>query len=522
MARTFIRQSTQIASSDVYLDDIAPDESTYETLPEDIEQNLNHLRSQIQSLINRDGETFSNGKWWNDITAPNTFENGSKRGVSALNRDLHSLERKRVLTSFVSLADVTVPSGQNYVVLSDVQLPNPSNIGQAVAIGSTDLTGSVAAYNATFGSHALDEVPGATAISPKNLCMVVTGSNRDPLLSTGSIVYALFQVENNTNGHTMNGTDKRAQLSFVKVNDTGDDLVACPAADIQNLVINYVSSVRKALGDLNEQDFLRGAEIDVPSTSASSRKNGYDNQGSVPVVLSNNASLDINSTYFWEIADSSSNPLFKVTEGAVAGNSTVQLASDVDYFDVNAVDVDFNGGVKFSTGGTRIDVGVTAGTVETTATDDLKLKGAGEIYLNDGNKPVSWSVSSGVKLSDTATEWANFESAFGEVSLLKAAYQSRRRDKVYAEVLGNVAANTNVSGGLGAGANLKNSVVLPYMNSGSFVKDYDIYLNGQLLNPGANSGTDNDYYPGIDEYSLKFEFPLKDGDIICVVPYVRD
>jgi hypothetical protein len=54
------------------------------------------------------------------------------------------------------------------------------------------------------------------------------------------------------------------------------------------------------------------------------------------------------------------------------------------------------------------------------------------------------------------------------------------------------------------------------------MKDYDVYLNGQLLYPGADSGAGNDYYPGSDEFSLKFEFAVKSGDVICVVPYIRD
>jgi len=55
------------------------------------------------------------------------------------------------------------------------------------------------------------------------------------------------------------------------------------------------------------------------------------------------------------------------------------------------------------------------------------------------------------------------------------------------------------------------------MDAGTFGSDYDVYLNGQLLYPGAG----NDYYAGVDNKSLKFEFLLKTGDIICVVPYVR-
>jgi len=55
------------------------------------------------------------------------------------------------------------------------------------------------------------------------------------------------------------------------------------------------------------------------------------------------------------------------------------------------------------------------------------------------------------------------------------------------------------------------------MSIGTFDKDYDVYLNGQLLLPGAS----NDYKAGTNGTSLKFNFGLKQDDIICVVPYVR-
>jgi hypothetical protein len=190
----------------------------------------------------------------------------------------------------------------------------------------------------------------------------------------------------------------------------------------------------------------------------------------------------------------------------------------VDYFDVNAVDVDFLQGAKFDTGGTRIDIGMNAGVIETTSTNNLRVFGAGELFLDDGNQSSStWVDTNGIKLSDTALEWSVFSGSFGETSLLKAVYQSKRRDKVYAIVNTTVAANNDVSL---AASNI--NVQLPYMNSGSFTKDYDVYLNGQLMYPGAASGDDNDYYPGTTEYALKFEFGLKANDIICVIPYVRD
>lgn len=512
MARTFIRQSTQIANSDVYNDQIEPVVG-WESAT-NIEEDLNHLRSQIQNILNRDGDTMPAGNWYDNINTPNSFENGRQRGLDALNTDLHDLQRKRVLTSFVSLAPITVPNGQNYVVLdADDEVPNPGGIGKVIALSSPQ-TGSVAAHIATFEAHSLGVVNGATAISPKNLMMIVTGSNRDPLLYENNIIYGLLQVEDNTNGHTLDNSSKRAQISFVYVDPVaGNVFLAAPASAVQDQVINYTSTVRKALADLSEQDFLRGAEIDVPSTSATTRQNAYENQSDTPVEVGNNAILDLGTNFYWTIRDQENNDVFKITEGHTNGDTTIEIAAATDLLDVNASEVDFASGIKVATAGASdINIGVNAGIIETTA-NDLKLLGAAEIYLNDGNRAGStWAGADGIKLSEDSAEWSAFETAFdGEVSLLKALTNSRRRDKVYSIVSVDVAADTNVT----SPTNI--DVAFPDMSIGTFDKDYDVYLNGQLLLPGVS----NDYKAGTNGTSLKFNFGLKQDDIICVVPYVR-
>lgn len=533
MARTFIRQSDQIAASDIYNDNVDAAHDTSWQSVTDLEQDLNYLRTQVNRILNVDGsaaDSVGGGKWYNSVTTPSTFSIDNvakKRGVTKLNSDLHDLERKRVLTSFVSLADVSVPAGQNYVVLAEDKLPSVGSIARNVAVGSTsENTGSVAAY-VTIGSHSLNEIEGATAISPKNLVAIVSGSNRDPVLSGSNVIYGLFQTEaggGTDGGYVLGGSSPvRAQISFVTVNDTGDDLVACAPPAIAGGIINFINPVRKALKDLSEQDFLRGAEIDVPSTSASSRKNTYDNQGTAPVSLINNADLKIGTGYYWQISDNDAAALLKIQENSGLGTSTVLIDSAVDNFQVKAQTNTFDNGITVDEQGTDIKLGVNAGVIETLAGADLKLLGGREIFLGDSNQSTStWSVADGIKLTDTANEWSAFDTAFGEVSLLKSIYQSKRRDKVYAEVQSNVAANVAVSGSRAGftGANL--TAQLPYMDAGTFTKDYDVYLNGQLLQGGDNSGAENDYYKDSDAYTLRFEFGLKQGDIICVVPYVRD
>lgn len=522
MGRTFIRQDTQIRKSDVYDDSIAPSLANYETNPVNIEDDLNRMRSALQNFLNRNGASFPVGNWYDDITAPVTFENGSARGIKEVNQQLHDLERKRVLVHSINLTDVVVSAAQNWEILLIGELPSNTT----AAIGSVTTLGTVAAaHGGTFGTHSLAEVAGSTAISPKNLCQVVDGATRDPILSGGRTVYALFQTESSTDGSTMTGTTpNRAQLSFVRINAAGDDLEAVPVADIEGKTINYTSATRKALEDLTEQDFLRGAEVDVPASATVTRQVAYDNQGTTPVELTTNATLDLNSAGItWAVRDLLNANLFRIVEGSGGGTSLVAIDQDVDTFDVNAQVNDFNSGIRVATGTTRINVGETAGTIETTAAADLRILGAGELYLDDGNQVGStWAQTNGIKLSDSTAEWDAFEAKFGEVSLLYAIANSKeRKAKVYAVVTSNTAADTDV-GGVGGGANL--DAQLPDMSLGTFLTDYDVFLNGNLLRPGANAGANNDYYPGtsLANGQLKFEFPVKGGgdpDVICVVPY---
>jgi hypothetical protein len=458
------------------------------------------------------------GNWYDDLAVPPTFtgEGGAKRGVQDLNNSLHDVERKRVLANAVSLADVTVGAGNNYVILSLAQLP----ANTTAAVGAVTTLGTVvAAHGGTFGTHALSEVSGATAISPKNLCGIVDGATRDPILSSGRVIYALLQTETATDGHTMTGTTPvRAQLSFVRINAAGDDLEAVSVADIENKTINYVSVTRKALEDLTEQDFLRGAEVDVPASATVTRQVAYDNQGTTPVDLTTNATLDLEGAGLaWRIRDDTEANLFGVVEGSAGGTSEVQVNAAVDVFNVDAAVNDFAEGIRVDSGGQRINLGETAGLIESTSGNDLRVLGAGELLLDDGNQTGStWAQTAGIKLSDSTQEWDDFEAKFGEVSLLRAIYQagSDENPATFHVVTVNTSADSDVS--LVAG-NL--DIALPDLSNGTFTLNHRLYLNGQRLRPGANAAANFDYYPGstlTPAAALRFEFNVKAGDVICI------
>ena len=635
MARTFIRQDTQVRSSDVYNDAVLPSLANYETNPTHIETDLNNQRSMLSHLLD-----VQAGNWYDVISTPSVLEAGAQRGVSNLNDALHLLEKKRVLSCTWSLIDVAVPAavaatatltnatnfidtetvtidgkvytfqaaladadgnvqlgasvalshenlrrainldgvaGTNYAATAMTLHPTVSatdtatttvvtakvsgtaanaiavsqatatatwssallvgGAGDMVILGGGELPAQtiaavgivttlgtvVAAHTGTFGEFALDEVVGSTAISPKNLMQIVDGSTRDPILSDSRQVYGLLQGESGlTDGVTMTGaTTTRVQISYVRINATGDDLEAVPASDIGGTTINYCAVQRIRLEDLTEDNFLGGANVDVPSGSTVTRQVGYDNQGVTPVELTTNADLDLAAGIEWTIRDLANADLFRIIEGSGGGTTEINIHSSVDLYDNDAIDVDFASGASINSGGTRpIDVGVTDGIIESTA-GDLGVVAAAELLLDDVNQNGStWAQTTGIKLSDTTAEWDAFEVQYGEVSLLNAIVQASNQGgiiKACANVTVTTVADTDVSlsdGNLDA--------ALGDLSGGLFVDDHDVYLNGALLRSGIDAAANNDVYPGTDlnntaDGQLKFEFTIKVNDVICVI-----
>ena len=522
MAITLLDQETQVRSSfpvaTQYDDTVAPSEANFETNPTNLNDDLNNLRSMVSRLLD-----VQAGDWFDDVNTPSALETGSQRGVNDLNTDLHAVEKKRVLVDTFVHIDVTVTAAQNFEILLLGELPTETT----AAIGAVTTLGTVAAFHAgTFGTHSLDEVAGDSAVEPLNMGTVVDSATHDPILSSGRQVYALFQVEENTDGLTMTGTTtKRAQLSFVRLNAAGTDMEACPVGDIAGLTIHYSTRTRKRLEDLTEQDFLKGANIDVGAGSSTvDRQNAYTNQGTTPVDVVTNSILDLEGAGLsWKIRDDLEADLFEIVEGSAGGTSQVNIAAGVDEFDIDAVVNNFANGVSMDTGSASpIDVGVTDGHVETSA-GDLHLQAFAEMFLDDANQTGStWAQTDGIKLSEDTGEWDAFETAFGEVSLLNAIVQAKNttgRRKVASICTVAAAADADVSGP----SNDNNlDTDLGDLSAGTFVDDYDIFLNGALQVNGANAAANKDVYPGtaLANGQLKFEKKIKLGDVITVIDWV--
>lgn len=509
MARTFLRQETQIRNSELYDDTLAAG-STLETANVSIEDDLNGVRSQMKRAIFAD----ATGDWFSDIPTVN----GKKRAISALNTDLDDIEEKRILSRVPKISDIAVPASQNYVVLSQAASETPS---QTAAVGTGVAEGAVvAALAGDVGSFALTSVSGADALHPKNLMIIVDGTSGDEIVSSSRRVYGLLQVETGTvDGDAFNNTTHQAQISFVRPNATYDALEACPAADIAGKTINYSYVRRLKFDNIPEDVFLADSGfIDAAASVSVTLDTAIDNQ-SGPATQAQNISVRITDGFQWDFENAAGSVDLLSVAGSSGGGSVTVSA---DALTSNATTNTFTQGAMLDNGGTPIHVGVNAGVVETTSTNDLRLLGAGELLLDDGNQTGStWAQTTGIKLSDTTAEWDAVEAAYGgELSILAMLAQARRRGKVYANVTSNTNANTDL-GGVGGGTNL--DAQLPDMSVGNFLTDYDVFVNGVLKRPGSDSSANNDYYPGtsLANGQLRFEFRIRVADVVCVQPYVR-
>ncbi len=405
----------------------------------------------------------------------------------------------------------------------------PGNL--VAAVGNVTTRGTIVAYEANFGTATLTDVVGGDTLTPKNLCKIADSATGEPILDgSANEIHALIQSEFATDGTTITETTpNRVQLSFVVHNSTNDDLILVDGQYIGGKTIDYSPVERYAFEDIPEHAWLGDDFIDAGG-GAVTRQDVYNNQGTVPVDLITNATLDLEGAgLVWSIRDDAQATLFSITEGSAGGTSTVALGGDVDVFDNNAVSNLFAGPLTVDDDGTDIEIGVTAGQINTTGTDDFELQAGGELYLDDGNRTGSTWATDGIKLSDTTAEWDLFETTFGgEVSLLNAitqAYTEQARNKVYANVItADISANTLITGAAGS-PNI--SAQLPSYKGLSFINDVEVFINGQLQRPGVDAAANNDVYPSAVEaeqadgafyceYALRYRGGT-DPDVVAMV-----
>jgi len=436
-----------------------------------------------------------------------------------------------VVEAFAGTWDV---SDGDFVVLSVAGSEAPT---QTAAVGAVTTEGAVVAFEVGFPIGSITEVAGPNALSPLNLCLIRKASTGEPIISAaGKEIYGLLQCEDAVDGHTFDDVNKRVQISFVEENAAGDNLILVPPEYIGGEVINYQYVRRLEYLNLPEWAFLfRVFEDQVGGTDVT-RQRAYTNQAAAPVNSVTNSTLDLEGPgLYWELRDDLEARLFGIIEGSAGGTSEVQIATDVDTFNVDAQVNDFAKGVTIDSTGNDIAVGVTAGHVETTgAAVDLHLQGGREIFLDDTNQTGSgWVQTDGIKLSETQQEWIDFKTAFGEVSLLNAIEQAKSatsRCKTYAAVLAaDIVAGTLIEGPGGPGAANTTADLCDYRTS-SWVTQVDMYVNGKWQWNGVNLAAAKDNYPSAVAVEMQFgcyyqTFPLKwrggggNEDVISMVAW---
>lgn len=522
MARTFIRQDAQIASTNDslvgFVDNTAP-AATMESGASTVADDLNNIRSML-SYFN----DLQTGNWYDPFTASAAFgDTASIRGIQTISDNLYSIERQRILKRVSNVGQDIAGGANQSVTLGTGELPSNTT----AAVGVVNTVGTVVAAATTFGTaSATDVVTGANALQPKNLVRIFNGATGDVFQDgSGRDIMGLLQSENASDGHTItDAASNRVQISFVVRNATNDGLQLITAGEMNGNTFDYAHVERFAFQGVSEECWLGDANFhDTAAAANVSRQSAYDNQGATAVNLTNNASLDLEGAGLsWTINDDLEAMLFQIVEGSAGGTSQVNIGTDVDEFDVDAAVNNFASGATINSGGTRpIAVGVTDGVIESTA-GDLRINSTVELFFDDVNQTGStWAQTDGIKLSETTTEWDDFETAFGgEVSLLNAIVQAKNatnRTKVQATLTANVTANNDINGP--GTAHNNTDVDLAPFDQVTFNTDVDVYLNGEL-----QRYTDDVIAGGTPaEGDLQFTFDLKGTgtkpDQITVIVY---
>ena len=517
--RTFLSQKHQIFASTDFDDakTVSPSMTGSVTLEED----LNNIRTQIRQIL------WANvsGAWYDAVTAPSGGL--SSRGLNTLGQDLTDLEQKRFLYRVTCPNVVVVHSSSNFALLS-ASVNTPSDY---VAMGVTTQSGSIVAQlsaSADYNHNVLTYVSGTQLARPKNLVIVRDAYSGETIQDTtlgNKDIYGLLQIENaGTNGAAFDDSTNKTQISFVVEYPSGT-LVPATTNVIGGKHVLYSYVRRVALDDIPEDAYLSDSIfLDAIWTSASSgggtsttRSQAYDNQGTTPVELVNNAFLDLATGINWSVRDNLNANLFVVEEASATSNTKVRIASDTDYFEVSASINSFLQGARFDSGGTEIRVGDQAGTIETLTNYSLLISGGNNLQFADGH--MLSGTYSPVALASGSGDWSGFHAMFGPGETILGAFtqlsqsisSSVNRVKYIAGVSSDVSADTNITFGSNLDAQLGN-----YSNKG-FATDMNHYLNGNLLNPGDATNT-NDVYPGDvpSTGDLKFPYQIMSGSIITM------
>lgn len=151
------------------------------------------------------------------------------------------------------------------------------------------------------------------------------------------------------------------------------------------------------------------------------------------------------------------------------------------------------------------------------AGQELQLKGSGAgLHLVDAYAEAGgWSDVDGIKLAASVADWANFEAAYGEVSLLNAITQAGGGAGTLQKRTVEVGA-----AGIAAGNPVALNLDLSAISTDDAQERVDIYVNGQLMTSGSEVSGNGDYSlesPIDANTSATFQFDLVLDDVVTGV-----
>jgi hypothetical protein len=454
-----------------------------------------------------------------DITGEVAWEDAPAMSLATIDGKTF-LDEKLALRRVDWLQDVTVPSGQNYKVLSVSGTEIPTT-NKAIAATVKGLISAV--HGGSFGAaHSLAEVAGGTTLSPDNLLGVWDGSTGDDVLSAGRRVFALLQREAGATDAApfTDTTPERAQVSFVRPNATYDDLEAVPVSDIGNLSVNLSFVDRTDLDSFQPRDFLRNVVFaDAPAASLTvTLDQAIDNQGATPATQSTNIDVRIADSFAWSFQDSTGARDLLQVAPAVAGDA-VSITVDALSVVVGASGtIDFDNGMTVDSGGNAINVGVTGNQIDSAAlvlaatTTSATIQATTDVLFQTAQETTP------IPLDDSTTGPIStlFGQTFGSIAeaIEYAGLQAGNDFAVKLKVLtSNYASGVNIPA-----ATLDLSQYT--LDISSNVATLFVFVNGRLCRGAASSGI-GDLYPGTTPANgdLKHDFPkiLQSGDVLISI-----
>lgn len=508
--RTLLNPSVQISSSTAYSTTTSPGVAL-QTGALSIQDDLNGLRSQVQLLLDASGQ----GHWYDDLSTSTT---GQKRGVKQLNAGLSTIESKAIIATASLQTSITVPTGQNYVVLNVANGQAPT---QAAAVLSTTfgtVVAQSAASGASFAANELTQVTGANPQAPKNRVSIVDGSTENVLQTQDRDIYGLLQFEGSgTDGAAFNDTvsGARVKISFVYFSTTSNSFVAVPAADIQGKSFRYLYPFRTTLAALSEDAFLNPSYVDNTSPIDITLSRATANQAGAGIAVNTDVLWRVGTSANFKVQNSSgSKDLFAISPGASSNAGVV--STDTFAFNTTSAITSIKG-ATLATGGQAINVGVATGQVDTTGPltfrsygfNPLALNSGGTMTFTDGYEAASTWTSPSIALSSSSSDWSAYKAAYGEASLLSGVLKAGQMGN-HAVYVANVTAATIPAGttvtGAGSGANI--SIAFPDNSATPRpATNTQVFVNGVWMTPG------DDYVlvAGSTTTDLQFTFALRGG-----------